>query len=89
MQRWEEGAAPFAVADFAGERRKISLAFLPELTVGDFVIVHAGFALTRVPPENVEMVMESITAAGLLVTADGAPADDGSAEHPLAPEPAP
>lgn len=66
VERWEENGAPFALADFAGERRRISLAFLPQLDVGDFVIVHAGFALTHVPNENVELVMQSIREAGLL-----------------------
>lgn len=66
IERWEENGAPFARADFAGEERRISLAFLPDLGVGDYVIVHAGFALTHVPEQNVAMVMQSIREAGLL-----------------------
>ncbi len=66
VQTWTEGSAPFGHVDFAGTVRKISLAFLPDLAVGDYVIVHAGFALTKVPSENVEKVMESIREAGLL-----------------------
>jgi len=65
-ERWEEGAAPFAHADFAGDVRKISLAFLPDLEIGDHVIVHAGFALSRVPEETVPIVMDAIRDAGLL-----------------------
>lgn len=66
IETWSEGGAPFARADFAGEVRRISLAFLPELTVGDHVIVHAGFALTKVAAEDVARVMSSVREAGLL-----------------------
>lgn len=66
IERWTEGVAPFATADFAGEQRRISLAFLPDLEVGEYVIVHAGFALSRVPADTVDLVMASVAEAGLL-----------------------
>jgi hydrogenase expression/formation protein HypC len=33
--------------DFGGVRREVSLALVPEATVGDYVIVHAGIAIAR------------------------------------------
>lgn len=71
-ETWTDGAAPFANADFAGDVRRISLAFLPDLAVGEYTIVHAGFALSRVPEEQVALVMESMRDAGL-VDEDGVP----------------
>jgi hydrogenase expression/formation protein HypC len=44
----------------------VKLNFLPDLEVGDHVIVHAGFALTRVPEEQVAQVMSAMRDAGLL-----------------------
>lgn len=41
-----------ADVDFDGERRRVHLLYTPEADVGDFVVVHAGFATTRVPPEE-------------------------------------
>ncbi len=32
--------------DFSGIQKEISLAYVPEANVGDYVIVHAGFALS-------------------------------------------
>ncbi len=32
--------------DFSGVQKEISLAYVPEANVGDYVIVHAGFALS-------------------------------------------
>ena len=36
-----------ADVDFGGARREVSLAFVPDAEVGDFVIVHVGVALQR------------------------------------------
>lgn len=41
-----------ATIDVSGARREISLMLLPEeVRVGDFVIVHAGFAIQKIDPE--------------------------------------
>lgn len=66
LEIWNEGGAPFAHADFNGKVRRVSIAFLPDLEVGEYIIIHAGFALTRVPTENVAKVMEALEDAGLL-----------------------
>jgi hydrogenase expression/formation protein HypC len=33
--------------DFGGVQREVALALVPEANVGDYVIVHAGIAITR------------------------------------------
>jgi hydrogenase expression/formation protein HypC len=33
-------------ADFGGVRRRVCLAWVPEVRVGDYVIVHVGFAIS-------------------------------------------
>ncbi len=35
-----------AEAEIGGVRRRISLAFAPEARVGDYVLIHAGFAIS-------------------------------------------
>lgn len=35
-----------ATVDFAGNRRSASLMLVPEARVGDYVLLHAGFAIT-------------------------------------------
>ncbi len=47
-----------AVADFGGTTREISVALLPEPVVGDYIIVHAGFALHKVDPNEAKETME-------------------------------
>lgn len=47
-----------AMADFGGSGREISVALLEEPRVGDYIIVHAGFALHKVSPEEAEETIE-------------------------------
>ena len=41
-----------AVAQLDGIRRRIRVDFIPDPQVGDFVIVHAGFAIERMKKEQ-------------------------------------
>ena len=38
-----------ALGEAMGTRRKIRVDFIPEPKVGDYVMVHAGFAIERLP----------------------------------------
>ncbi len=39
---------------FGGIIKEVSLAYVPEVKIGDYVIVHVGFALSIVDPEEAE-----------------------------------
>jgi hydrogenase expression/formation protein HypC len=41
-----------AVVDLAGVRKDISLALVDGIAVGDYVIVHVGYALNRLDPDE-------------------------------------
>lgn len=59
-----------AIVDVCGARREANLMLLPEeVAVGDFVLVHAGFAMQRVDREAAE---ESLEFFRRLVAAAGA-----------------
>jgi hydrogenase expression/formation protein HypC len=44
--------------DFGGILKEVSLAYVPEVKVGDYVIVHVGFALSRVDEAEANQVFE-------------------------------
>ena len=44
--------------DFSGIVKEASLAFLPEVKIGDYVIVHVGFALSKVDEEEAQKVFQ-------------------------------
>jgi len=67
MERWQAAdGALLAHADFAGETRLIRLNYLPDLQVGDFTIVHAGYALTRLDADEADRTVALMREAGLL-----------------------
>ncbi len=41
-----------AVVDLAGVKKEISLSLVEEVAVGDYVIVHVGYALNKLDPEE-------------------------------------
>ncbi len=41
---------------FAGIRKQVCLAYTPEVEVGDYVVVHVGFAISRIDEEEAEQV---------------------------------
>jgi hydrogenase expression/formation protein HypC len=44
--------AGIAKAEISGVRRNVSIALCPEAEVGDWVLVHVGFALSRIDEEQ-------------------------------------
>jgi len=55
-QEADQGALLQGLVSFAGVRKQICLAYVPEAHVGDFVIVHAGFALGLINPQEAREV---------------------------------
>jgi len=43
---------------FGGVIKEINLAFVPQVQVGDYVIVHAGFALNKIDEKEAETVFD-------------------------------
>ncbi len=44
--------------DFGGVLKQACLAYVPEAKIGDYVIVHAGFAISRLDEEEAGKVFE-------------------------------
>jgi hydrogenase expression/formation protein HypC len=55
-----------ALASAGGVLREINTALVDDLQVGDFVILHVGYALSRLDPEEARQTLETMAAAGLL-----------------------
>ncbi len=52
--------------DFGGVIQDVCLAYVPEAEVGDYVIVHVGFAISRVDEEEAEETLRLMAEAGIL-----------------------
>ncbi|MDF5755235.1 HypC/HybG/HupF family hydrogenase formation chaperone [Spongiactinospora sp. TRM90649] len=56
------GTPPMGVADFGGVRREICLAYAPDAGLGDYVIVHVGFAISVVDEREAARTLAVIQA---------------------------
>ena len=61
-----------AKIDLAGVQKEISTALLDRVAPGDYVIVHVGYALTRLDPDEAERTLEEFARAGLVGATTGA-----------------
>ena len=69
---------------FGGVIREACLEYVPEVTRGDYVIVHAGFAISRVDEENAARTYQLLEEMGQLAELDQSDteADAGQREQP-------
>jgi len=52
--------------DFAGVVKRVNLAYVPEAAVGDYVLVHVGFAISTVDEAEAKQVFEYLRQMGEL-----------------------
>ena len=55
-----------AVVDLAGVRKEISLALVDRVAVGDYVILHVGYALNKLDPEEAAKTLALFAEIGQL-----------------------
>ena len=59
--------------EMAGVRRRIGLQLVPEARVGDYVLVHTGFAINVLDPSEAEESLKLFRELDELSAEDGAP----------------
>ena len=47
-----------AMIDLGGIRKRISIALVPEACIGDYVIVHVGYAIGLLDPEEAQATLK-------------------------------
>ena len=55
-----------ALVDLAGVRKEISLALVDRVAVGDYVIVHVGYALNKLDPDEAARTLALFAEIGQL-----------------------
>lgn len=66
VETQEGGLMRMGKVDFGGITREICLAYVPEADVGDYVIVHAGFAISRVDEAEAQETLALLVESGIL-----------------------
>jgi len=67
--------------DFGGVRKEACLAYQPDVELGDYVIIHVGFAISRVDEEEALRTLEMLGSMGDLMTQELATMGPGM-DHP-------
>lgn len=63
---------------FGGINKEVCLAYVPEARVGDYVIVHVGFALNTVDEREAQEVFKTLREMGELAELEAPPPDGDS-----------
>ena len=59
--------------DFGGVMKEVCLAYVPEIEVGDYAIIHVGFAITRLDEESAMETLDLLNQIGLVAEELGEP----------------
>lgn len=63
---YEEQGTRMGRVDFGGVIKDVCLAYLPEIAVGDYTIVHVGFAISRIDEASAKETLKTFEELGLL-----------------------
>jgi len=66
VEIWEEAGTRMATVDFGGTTKSVCLAYLPDMQIGEYTIVHAGFAITRLDEESANETLKMFDELGIL-----------------------
>ena len=61
-----EGLMRMGKVDFGGVIREVCLAYVPEAQIGDYVIVHVGFAISQLDEDEAQETLKLMAEIGIL-----------------------
>jgi hydrogenase expression/formation protein HypC len=85
----DENGLAMGRVDFGGVRKEACLAYVPDAGVGDYVIVHVGFAISKVDEEEALRTLEILNEMGDLVQQELATMGPGMSTPAVLDDPAP
>lgn len=75
---------PMGKVDFSGVVKEVCFAYFPDIAVGEWVVVHVGFAISRIDEAEARQVFKYLEEIGELVELE---AGDGQEPQPTPPSP--
>jgi hydrogenase expression/formation protein HypC len=68
----ERDGTLMADVDFGGVRKDVCLQYVPDATVGEYVVVHVGFAIQRLDEDAAKQTLANFEQLGILEEEFGA-----------------
>lgn len=65
-QIYEQNGARMGKVNFGGIVKDVCLEYLPEIEIGDYTIVHVGFAITRIDEASAQETLKLFHDMGIL-----------------------
>ncbi len=62
----DQDGTTMAQVDFGGVRKQVCLAYIPDIAVGEYVIVHVGFAIQRLDEASAQQTLANFERMGIL-----------------------
>lgn len=66
LEIYEKNGTRMGRVDFSGIQKEVCLAYLPDLQVGDYTIVHVGFAITQLDEQSAQETLALFEELGKL-----------------------
>ena len=66
IEIYEQNGLRMGKIDFGGVVKEACLAYVPEVEVGDYTIIHVGFALNRIDEEEARQSYELLKEIGAI-----------------------
>ncbi|MCX3062871.1 HypC/HybG/HupF family hydrogenase formation chaperone [Streptomyces beihaiensis] len=82
----ERDGTRMASVDFGGVVKEVCLEYLPDLRIGEYAIVHVGFALQRLDEESARRTLDLFENLGLLEEEFGDPWEQAARTDTPTPE---
>ncbi|MDQ3484088.1 MAG: HypC/HybG/HupF family hydrogenase formation chaperone [Actinomycetota bacterium] len=62
----ERDMTPMAEVDFGGVKKDVCLQYIPDIRIGEYVMVHVGFAIQRMDEESALETLANFEKLGIL-----------------------
>jgi hydrogenase expression/formation protein HypC len=66
VEIYETNGTRMGKVDFSGIQKEVCLAYLPEIEIGDYTIIHVGFAITQLDEASALETLALFNEMGML-----------------------
>ena len=66
LEIYDEHSTLMGRVDFGGIIKQVCLAYVPDIKVGEYTIVHVGFAITRLDEQSARETLDLFRQTGML-----------------------
>jgi hydrogenase expression/formation protein HypC len=89
VEKYVVDGMPMGKVDFGGVTKEVCLAYVPEIEIGRYTIVHVGFAISEVDEQSAHETLQLFREMGVLEEELGPTAEITKAESHIANSTAP